>query len=92
MTTSHRFVVGEIDGSSVVLSSEGPGQEVVVVRLPLSLLPIGTAIGHVIDLSASRCTAAEQARTRQICDVQAELRARLAPSPVGHGEEREEHR
>ena len=42
--------------------------------------------GHVIDLHASRSTAAEQARDGEIRNLQAELRSRLGPVPVGlHG-------
>ena len=39
--------------------------------------------GHVIDLSTCRSATAEQQREHEIRSVQAELQARLGPSPVG---------
>ena len=53
--------------------------------LPSSLLTVIIALfaGHVIDLSTCRSATAEQQREHEIRSVQAELQARLGPSPVG---------
>jgi len=76
MEQRSRLTVGEVDGNCAVLASD----DLHVVRLPLALLPEGVAIGHVIDLVATRSVPAEQARDDEIRRMQAELQARLGPA------------
>ena len=77
MACSTLVTVAEIEADTALLSSEN----LEVFRLPLALLPPGTAAGHVIELSTVRSISSEQQRARQICDLQAELQARLGPAP-----------
>lgn len=74
---SSLLTVGEIEDGCALLASD----DLHVIRLPLALLPEGTTIGQVINLTATRSVAAEQQRVRQMNDLQAELAARLGPAP-----------
>ena len=71
---STTLTVGEVDGECAVLATDA----LHVVRLPLALLPPGVAVGHVIDLTAVRSMPVEQARAREIVNLQAELQQRLS--------------
>ena len=85
MTTasSSTLVVGQVSDDSAVLTAQQGGADgsFHVVRLPLSLLPPGVAVGQVIELTARRSVEAESDREREILSIQHELRQRLGPMP-----------
>ena len=85
-TVSSTLVVGGVSGDSAVLTAQHGGAESFhVVRLPLSLLPPGVAVGQVIELTATRSVEAESERERDIRTIQHELRQRLGPAPIVAG-------
>ena len=76
------LTVGEVSHGTALLSTEDDE----VIRLPLTLLPPGIAVGHNVRLCTVRTPEKESQRDAEIRAIQAELRQRLGPADsVGSG-------